>query len=71
MRYRIKIAMQLLSASGSIKEVSYAVGFDDPSYFSRVFRRFAGVSPREFQAPCIEAKKNAGASFPARFCRLV
>jgi AraC-like DNA-binding protein len=26
------------------------VGFDDPAYFSRVFQRIAGCSPREYRA---------------------
>ena len=29
----------------NITEICYAVGFNDASYFSRVFRKFEGVSP--------------------------
>jgi AraC-like DNA-binding protein len=32
----------------SITEVAYLCGFNDASYFSRVFKRFAGVCPSEF-----------------------
>jgi AraC-like DNA-binding protein len=29
----------------SVTEVAYLSGFNDPSYFSKVFKRYAGVSP--------------------------
>lgn len=32
----------------SIKEISYLLGYSDPSNFSRAFRRLAGQSPHEF-----------------------
>lgn len=42
---------QLLFADGekTIAEVSYDLGFDDPSYFSRVFKRKIGLTPNEFR----------------------
>lgn len=47
-RYRIERAMSLMRQSvHSIKEVSGLVGFQDPNYFSRVFRRHMGVSPSD------------------------
>lgn len=46
---RLKKSIQLLKAkSGNISEVAYEVGFSDPKYFSRTFKKFFGVSPREF-----------------------
>ncbi len=46
-RKRIKVAKELLLRRGySITEVGYAVGFNDSSYFSRVFREVEGCSPR-------------------------
>lgn len=33
----------------SVSEISYQLGFDDPSYFSRVFKRATGQSPRGFR----------------------
>ena len=29
----------------SIKEVSFATGYQDPNYFSKIFRKIVGVSP--------------------------
>jgi len=49
--YRMSVAKQLL-ADGTdrpIKEISCQVGFDDISYFSALFKRFEGVSPRAFR----------------------
>lgn len=33
----------------SISEIGYQLGYSDPAYFSRVFRRATGQSPREFR----------------------
>lgn len=33
----------------SIKEISYRLGFEDPLYFSRLFKRYMGVSPRAYK----------------------
>ncbi len=38
----------------SNKEISFKVNYDDPSYFSRLFRKKVGVSPSEFR---IQMKK--------------
>jgi AraC family transcriptional regulator of arabinose operon len=47
----IQFACQLLLVSPSpIKQIAAQVGFEDPLYFSRVFRRYTGRSPRAFRA---------------------
>jgi len=33
----------------SIKEISFKVGFDDPLYFSRIFKNFMAKSPRNYR----------------------
>ena len=40
----------LLSTSRRINEISMNVGFDDPYYFSRIFKKRIGVSPSKYRA---------------------
>ena len=49
LEYRIEKACILLTGSGySVQEISNSVGFDDPLYFSRAFKRLKGMSPRAY-----------------------
>jgi transcriptional regulator GlxA family with amidase domain len=49
-RYRIKQAQDLLrDTDESITEVATRVGFEDPAYFSRVFRKQVGRSPQRYR----------------------
>jgi len=57
-RLRIDAARTLLrSTAYSIKEVCSLLGFNDQAYFSRVFKRFTGVSPVEFRSTTAENAK--------------
>jgi transcriptional regulator GlxA family with amidase domain len=48
---RVNQAKQLLKQSNlSVAEVCYAVGYQDTSHFSSLFRRSAGVAPAEYRA---------------------
>lgn len=48
-RYRISQACELLRGGGlPISAVANSVGYEDPLYFSRVFKRITGVSPRSW-----------------------
>ena len=38
----------LLSNSMTISNISRLVGFDDPLYFSRVFKKYTGASPQAY-----------------------
>jgi AraC-like DNA-binding protein len=33
----------------SVKEIAYSLGFNDPSNFSRAFRRWEGITPKEYR----------------------
>jgi len=47
---RLEKAKELLLQNQlSFKEISFAVGYRDPNYFSRVFKKYFHMSPREFR----------------------
>lgn len=49
-RYRVSAACELLrSSNATILEISGAVGVKDQLYFSRMFKKWKGVSPREYR----------------------
>ncbi|MCD8166185.1 MAG: ATP-binding protein [Bacteroides sp.] len=45
-----RAANLLLSGRFSVTDVAFQVGIDNPKYFSRVFKEFYGVSPKEYLA---------------------
>jgi AraC-like DNA-binding protein len=48
--YVISEAKNLLVAGDrSISEIAYHLGFENPPYFSRLFKKEVGISPKEFQ----------------------
>ena len=47
--YRIERSLEYLSSNASIKTVAEKAGFDDPNYYSKVFSRVKGCSPREYR----------------------
>ena len=49
-RLRVETAKSLLSATRkSIKTISYEVGYDDASFFARLFRQHTGHSPNHYR----------------------
>jgi len=49
MSLRMKKALALLNTNNtSISEVAYQVGFNDPKYFSKCFKKFYGRTPSEY-----------------------
>jgi AraC-like DNA-binding protein len=44
-----KAANMLLTCGLSINEIGYSLGFNDPYHFSRVFKRFHGLSPKSYR----------------------
>ncbi|MDR1618746.1 MAG: helix-turn-helix domain-containing protein [Treponema sp.] len=58
---RMEKAEQLIRESGmSIKEIAFAVGYQDPNYFSKIFRKLRGQSPTEFAEDLKSASENSG-----------
>jgi len=48
-RVLLEAKRQLLYTSQPISEIGYALGFDDPAYFTRFFSRRVGMSPRAYR----------------------
>lgn len=47
---RIRIAKSLLEGDEmSIKEICYSIGYSDPNYFSRIFKKIVGSTPTEYK----------------------
>jgi AraC-like DNA-binding protein len=50
LKTRMEKAKKLLAFTHlSVGEIAAAVGFSDPLYFSRTFRRYAGLPPTEYR----------------------
>lgn len=51
---RIEDAKALLKYSRlTVTEIAFSVGFTDSNYFSNVFKKYVGVSPREYRKNCL------------------
>ncbi len=49
-RKKMEYAGQLLSLQVQVQEASAAVGIESPAQFSRMFKRYQGVSPKDYKA---------------------
>lgn len=48
--YRIMVAKRmLLNSYTSISEIAVQIGYDSPAYFSKIFKKFTGVTPAEYR----------------------
>lgn len=55
---KIEKAKELIaSPQYMMYEVSDLLGFDTPFYFSKVFKKVTGMSPKEYEAQCLKQKK--------------
>lgn len=58
-KLRIENAKKLLTEEKStVKEVCYMVGYNDPNYFSRIFKKIEGVSPTEYVSEVLPSNNN-------------
>lgn len=49
-RYRIKKSIEYLHRKDlSILDISFLCGFSNPKYFSRVFKKYIGIRPKDFE----------------------
>ncbi len=53
-RIVLEAKRHLLFTDKQTQEIAYDLGFEDPAYFSRYFKRIAGISPSEFKEKKIE-----------------
>ncbi|MFP3090841.1 PocR ligand-binding domain-containing protein [Treponema sp. TIM-1] len=55
-RVRINRAKAILKRDSDIRiqEIGGTVGFNDPNYFAKSFKKLMGISPREYQASFVE-----------------
>lgn len=49
-RLVLEAKRQLLYTALSAKQIAEGLGFSEPAYFSRFFKRLTGVSPRAFRS---------------------
>jgi AraC family transcriptional activator of pobA len=59
-RILLEAKRQLLYTSMSVSEIAYALGFDDPAYFTRFFSRRTGISPRTFRSRSARLEERRG-----------
>src|SRR5690606_16332378 len=69
-RLRIEDAKRRLESSAvSVDEISWRVGYEDPAFFRRLFKRVTGMTPghyrKRFSAPAFAHFHPADASAPA------
>lgn len=47
--YKLRKSVEMIKTTDqSISEIAFKTGFNDPKYFSRIFKKFYGLSPSEF-----------------------
>jgi two-component system response regulator YesN len=48
-KLRLEKAVSLLAQGLSVKECCFSVGYNDPNYFSRIFRKYYDMTPSEYR----------------------
>ncbi|MBB6730930.1 helix-turn-helix transcriptional regulator [Cohnella zeiphila] len=50
LRLKVSLAMRRLAGSDDrIAEIAYSLGYEDPNYFARLFRKCSGMTPQEYR----------------------
>lgn len=49
-RLTLEARRRLIHVAGSVSSLAYELGFEDPAYFWRFFKRRTGLTPQEFRA---------------------
>lgn len=52
-------AVKLQAPTESINQIAYACGFKDPAYFTKLFKRYKKISPRDFRKSCLSQKDSS------------
>lgn len=48
--YRVEKSIELMrDESLSIKQISYDIGYNDPNYFSKIFKKLKGITPTDYR----------------------
>lgn len=55
-KLRMEKAVSLLAQGLTVKECCFAVGYNDPNYFSRIFRKFYTMTPSEYREEQLSKK---------------
>lgn len=56
--FRIKKAKELLAnPTNNVKDVCYMVGYKDPNYFARVFKKTCSITPSEYRDKKLQAQR--------------
>ncbi len=64
-RLHVEAGTRLRETAQTIEQIAYSLGFRDPAYFSRFFRRRAGMSPGAYRKAARIAPPQQTTSFAA------
>jgi len=64
-RLAVEARLRLRQSAQPVEQVAYSLGFRDPAYFNRFFRRITGVSPGAYRKAARVASPPASTSFEA------
>lgn len=58
--YRMKLAREMIEhTSKTLKEISRDVGYQDPNYFTKVFKRAVGMKPSEYRLSVLQKNRQS------------